>query len=38
MMEKWNDRKLVGKWKNGRMEKFSFPSCVFGWKGGKVEG
>ena len=37
-MEKWNDRKLVGKWKNGRMEKFSFPSCVFGWKGGKVGG
>ena len=37
-MEKWNDRKLVGKWKNWRMEKFSFPSCVFGWKGGKVGG
>ena len=31
-VEKWEDGK-VGRWKI-----FSFLSCVFGWRGGKVEG
>ena len=31
-MEKWEDGNM-GRWKI-----FSFPSCVFGWRGGKVGG
>ena len=37
-VEKWEDRKL---WNDGKVERwkiFSFPSYVFGWKGGKVWG
>ena len=37
-MEMWKDRKLVGGWKSERIEKFSFPQCVFGWRGEKVRG
>ena len=35
-VKKWEDRKL---WNDGKVERwkiFSFPSYVFGWKGGKV--
>ena len=32
-VEKWENGKLVGGWK-----RFGFPSCVFGWRGGKVGG
>ena len=35
-MENWEDEKLVGGWKSGRIEIFNFPSCVFGWRDGKV--
>ena len=28
--------KIVEGWKSVRIEKFGFPSCVFGWRGGKM--
>ena len=39
-VEKWEDRKLVGGWKIGRIEKFWFSlMCVWleGWKSGRVK-
>ena len=37
-MEKWEDGKLWEDGNMGRWKIFSFPSCVFGWRGGKVGG
>ena len=37
-VEKWKDGKL---WDDGKVERckiFSFSSCMFGWRGGKVGG
>ena len=36
-VKNWEDRKVRG-WKSGRIERFGFPSCAFGWRGGKVGG
>ena len=35
-VEKWEDGKLWEDGKVGRWKIFSFPSYVFGWRGGKV--
>ena len=37
-MEKWEDGKLWEDRKVGGWKIFSFPSCMFGWRGGKVGG
>ena len=37
-VEKWEDRKLWDDEKVGGCKIFSFPSCVFGWRDGKVGG
>ena len=37
-VEKWEDGKLWEDRKVGRWKIFNFPSCVFGLRGGKVEG
>ena len=37
-VEKWEDGKLWEDGNVGRWKIFSFPSCVFGWRGGKVGG
>ena len=37
-VEKWRDGKLWEDGKVGGRKIFSFPSCVFGWRDGKVEG
>ena len=39
-VEKWEDEKLVGEWKSGRIENIKFSLvCVWleGWKSGRVE-
>ena len=33
-VKKWEDEKLVGRWKSRRIANI----CVFGWRGGKVGG
>ena len=37
-VEKWKDEKLWEDGKVGEWKIFRFPSCVFGWRGGKVGG
>ena len=37
-VEKWKDGKFLEDGKVRGWKIFSFPSCVFGWKGGKVRG
>ena len=37
-VEKWEDGKLWEDRKVGGWKIFSFPSCMFGWRGGKVGG
>ena len=37
-VEKWEDGKLWEDGNMGRWKMFSFPSCVFGWRGGKMGG
>ena len=37
-VEKWEDGKLWEDGNVGRWKIFSFSSCVFGWRGGKVGG
>ena len=37
-VEKWEDEKLWEDGKLGVQKSFDFPSCVFGWRGGKVRG
>ena len=39
-VEKWEDEKLVGEWKSGRIENIKFSLvCIWleGWKSGRVE-
>ena len=37
-IEKWEDRKYERMEKLKDKKRFSFPSCVFDWRDGKVEG